>query len=224
MSSSGPNKKFPGQTGFPTPNAMPDLTGCRVFSVPSDEEWFALLMAAVDKLTYEWAWYKNGTLSQAEAAAAWSGIIDRSIATALQGQCSDVVETPFWDDTTDVETNEPVDAQPWYGYVENPTAPAGELTFVESALLWAFTGLVAVATFEVGGLAPAIFFHTTVEKFIIIQKRGDAAETIRYVIDNQDMKYVDTSPYAPGELIEVPIIAPETGMGHDLMIISTVPS
>ncbi len=224
MASSDPNKEFPGQTGFPTPNAMPDLTGCRVFSVPSDEEWFALLMGAVQQLTYPWAWYKNGTLTQDEAAEAWAEIIDNSIAIANEGQCSDVVETPFWDDTSDVDDNAPVDMQPWYGYVEDPNAPAGELTFVESALLWAFTGLIAVATFEVGGFAPAIFFHTTVEKFIIIQKRGDVAETIRYVIDNQDMRYVDTTPYAPGELIETPIIAPQTGGSHDLMIISTVAS
>lgn len=129
--------------GFPTPNAMPDLTGCRVFSVPSDEEWFALLMGAVDKLTYEWAWYKNGTLTQAEAAAAWRDIIDKSISVALLGQCSDMVEAPYWDDTTgdDTAMEAPVDDQPWYGVL------AGE-TFVEALSYWIVTSFLATAVSE----------------------------------------------------------------------------
>lgn len=212
-------KFAPGLRGFPTPNAANEVAAYLVFYF-TDDTWPQWVLGAVKDLVYEYNWYKAGGLTPNEAAESFRLIIEQAPYNILPAE----VETPFWDDGTDVEVSEPEGTQPWYGYVENPTAPAGELTFVESALLWAFTGLVAVATFEVGGVAPAIFFHTTVEKFIIIQKRGDAAETIRYVIDNQDMKYVDTSPYAPGDLIKVQIIAPETGGGHDMMIISTVAS
>jgi len=44
MVNSPPDKQFPSQRGFPTPNSPPETVGCRIFSVPSDEEWFALYM------------------------------------------------------------------------------------------------------------------------------------------------------------------------------------
>jgi hypothetical protein len=129
--------------------------------------------------------------------------------------------TPFWDDESDLEDEEPADMQPWYGQVTNPNAPAGELDFVESVALWIITGIVAIATFEVGGVAPALAFHTTVEKFIILQKRGDAAATIRFVVDGEDAKFVNTAPYSPGDIIETPIVTPQTGGDHTLLIIQT---
>jgi len=176
-----------------------------------------------------WLPYVLGALSQLQQRDTWIGTDDEKteaigLATNLielfdVSACPVEVETPFWDDETDVDDNAPADMQTWYGEVTNPDAPAGELDFVESVALWAFTGLVAVATFEVAGVAPAIAFHTTVEKFIILQKRGDVAETIRFVVDGQDAKFVNTAPYAPGEIIETEIITPQTGMGHDLLII-----
>lgn len=200
----------------PAPTVDPDDAGTLI-QVQYSWEWQQVLLAAVGQLLNPATWQgDHDTVILALNRAA-------NLRNMLQIPIGEV-ETPFWDDETDVDDNAPSDAQPWYGYVEDPNAPAGELDFVESALLWGFTGLVAVATFEVGGLAPAIAFHTAVEKFILIQKRGDVAETIRYVVDGQDMKFVNTAPYAPGELIETPIITPQTGGGHDLMIISTTPT
>lgn len=169
-----------------------------------------------------------GAIDQLRNFATWQGdndakqlAFDRAtnLKALIATDLGEVVETPFWDDSADVDDNEPVATQTWYGEVTNPTAPAGSLDFVESVALWAFTGLVAVATFEVAGIAPAIAFHTTVEKFIILQKRGDVAETIRFVVDGQDAKFVNTAPYAPGDIIETSIITPQTGGGHDLLII-----
>lgn len=167
-------------------------------------------------------------IDQLRNYATWQGDHDAKLlafdrATNLKAQIAldvgEMVETPFWDDETDVEDSETPDLQPWYGQVTNPTAPAGELDFVENVLLWAFTGLVAVATFEVAGVAPALAFHTTVEKFIILQKRGDVAETIRFVVDGQDAKFVNTAPYSPGDIISTEVLTPPTGGGHDLLII-----
>lgn len=172
-------------------------------------------MAAIDQLLNPATW--QGDHDQIILALDRANLLKDLIQTPVT--VSDEVQTPFWDDETDVDDNEPVATQTWYGEVTNPTAPAGELDFVESVALWAFTGLVAVATFEVAGIAPAIAFHTFVEKFIIIQKRGDVGETIRFVVDHQDSITIDTTPYAPGELIETTIVTPQTGMGHDLMII-----
>jgi hypothetical protein len=184
-------------------------------------------------ISLEWLPYVLGALTQLCLPATWDTddlsvrqlAIDRArrlIALIDTPECfipPDEVETPFWDDESDVDTNEPTDTQTWYGEVSNPTAPAGELDFVESVALWAFTGLVAIATFEVAGIAPAIVFHTTVEKFIILQKRGDVAETIRFVIDGQDAKFVNTAPYSPGDIIETPLVTDVTGGDHTLMII-----
>lgn len=180
--------------------------------------------------SYEWLPYVLGALSQLALQTTWRGtpsevLLAQGRATNLTGLfanpvCAvDEVETPFWDDEDDVDDSEPADMQEWYGEVTNPTAPADELDFVESVALWAFTGLVAIATFEVAGIAPAIAFHTFVEKFIIIQKRGDAGETIRFVVDHQDSITIDTTPYAPGELIETTIVTPQTGEEHELLII-----
>lgn len=178
----------------------------------------------------EWLPYVLGALSQLQQRGTWVGTDEeKTIAVAratLLMQLFDQpvcvvpeVETPFWDDEENVDDSAPVTEQTWYGQVTNPDAPAGELDFVESVALWIFTGLVAVATFEVAGIAPAIVFHTTVEKFIILQKRGNVAETIRFVIDGQDAKFVNTAPYAEGEIIETTLVTPQTGGEHTLMII-----
>jgi len=177
-----------------------------------------------------WLPYVLGALSQLTQRGSWIGTEDEKTTAIMQAMALQVlfdqptcttseVETPFWDDEENVDDSEPADTQPWYGTVSNPTAPAGELDFVESVLLWGFTGLIALATFEVGGLAPAILFHTTVEKFIITQKRGDVAATIRFVVDGEDAKFVNNAPYSAGDLIETTIITPETGGDHTIMII-----
>ncbi len=196
-----PDSSFP--QPVPAPSVDPDDAGTLI-RVAYSWEWQPVLLAAVDQLRNPATWQGDHD----EIITALNRATD--LKSQLQRDLSEV-ETPFWDDTTDVEVSEPDDMQPWYGEVTNPTAPADELDFVENALLWAFTGLIAAATFEVAGLAPAIAFHTSVEKFIILQKRGDTA--------GQDMKYVNTAPYAPGDLIKTEIITPQTGGSHDLLII-----
>lgn len=206
----------PQQSSFETavviPSSDPDegelTTVC--FSIA----WLPYVLGALSQLQQRDTWIGNDS-EKTEAVGLATNLIELFDVAA----CPAEVETPFWDDETDVDDNAPVDEQIWYGEVTNPDAPAGELDFVENVILWAFTGLVAVATFEVAGIAPAIFFHTSVEKFIILQKRGDVAETIRFVVDGQDMKFVNTAPYSPGELISTEIITPQTGGAHDLMII-----
>jgi len=210
-----PGKNAPGLVGFPTPNAADDLEGYLLFYFP-DQTWAQYILGACRNLTYDFNWYESGDLTPEEIAQQFDIIVQEAPYNLLPDAD---IQTPFWDDEDDVDDSEPPDMQPWYGEVSNPTAPPGELDFVENILLWAFTGLIAVATFEVAGVAPAILFHTTVEKFIITQKRGDVAETIRFVIDNQDIVTIDTTPYSPGELIETTLLAPPGGGTHDVLII-----
>ena len=206
-----PTTSFP--QPVPAPSVDPDDAGTLI-QVQYSWEWQPVLLAAVDQLLNP---------------ATWQGdhediILALNRATNLKEllqKPSGKYPTPFWDDETDLEDEEPADMQPWYGQVSNPEAPAGELDFVESVALWIITGIVAIATFEVGGIAPAIVFHTTVEKFIILQKRGDTAATIRFVIDGEDAKFVNTAPYAPGDIIETKLVTPQTGGDHTLMIIET---
>lgn len=215
-----------GQNAYPSPENYPDTSFPQPVPAPDVDPDDAGTLITV-QYSYLWRPVLMGAVDQLRNPATWQGDHDEIIlalnrATNFKDLLAvdrSEVGTPFWDDETDVDDEEPDDVQPWYGQVTNPTAPAGELDFVESVLLWAFTGLVAVATFEVAGIAPAILFHTTVEKFIIIQKRGDVAETIRFVVDSQDAKFVNTAPYAPGDLIETEILTPQTGGTHDLLII-----
>jgi hypothetical protein len=217
---------MPGNNAYPNPENYPSPSFQTPATAPDvDPDEGAVVVIG---LNAEWIPVVEGALDQLLLPSTWTGDHDTVILALNRASnlkmlvgAADVgeVETPFWDDESDVDDDAPADDQPWYGEVTNPDAPAGELTFVENALLWAFTGLVAIATFEVAGVAPAIFFHTSVEKFIILQKRGDTAETIRFVVDGQDMKYVNTTPYAPGDIISTEIITPQTGGAHDLLII-----
>jgi hypothetical protein len=211
-----PGKFAPGLVGFPTPNNPSDVAAYLMFYFP-DETWAQWILGALEPMVTGYNWYESGEMTVDEAAEAFRLIIQQAPYNLVPSDAP----TPFWDDESDVEDSEPVGMQPWYGQVSNPEAPAGELDFVESVALWFFTGIVALATFEVGGLAPAVLFHTTVEKFIILQKRGDAAQTIRYVIDGQDAKFVNTAPYSPGDIISTPLVTPVTGGDHTLMMIQT---
>jgi len=206
-----PASSFP--QPVPAPTVDPDDAGT-LMTVQYSWEWQQVLLAAVDQLLnpYTWQGDHDEIITALNRAANLKDMLQIPVLEA---------PTPFWDDESDVEDSEPADMQPWYGQVSNPNAPAGELDFVESVALWFFTGIVALATFEVGGLAPAIVFHTTVEKFIILQKRGDAAQTIRFLVDGEDAKFVNTAPYSPGDIIEVPITTPVTGGDHTLMIVQT---
>jgi hypothetical protein len=215
-----------GQNVYPAPDNYPASSFPQPVPAPIAEANDAGTLITVQ---YSWTWREvlMAAIDQLLNPATWQGDHDEILAAIDKAiDLKHLIQTdvgelpaPYWDDESDVEAEEPDNSQEWYGYVTDATVPPDELDFVESAALWIATGFVAVATFEVGGLAPAILFHTAVEKFILIQKRGDAAETIRYLIDNQDMKMLDTTPYAPGDLIEVPLVAPPTGGTHELMIV-----
>lgn len=201
-----------------TPPTMPDEVIIRELEIPSSQEWLGVFNFLLLQATYTWAWEQlyDTDLTPAEAAAKCYEIYVKYLTST--GAPSEV-EAPYWDTDEDVDDSLPVDAQPWYGTVSDPEAPPAELDFAENALVWVFTGFVALASWEIG-FAPAILFHTIAPKFLLASKRGDVGEIIRILVDGQEAARVDTSSYAPGEVIHTPIIAdPDITTGHDIMIV-----
>jgi len=184
-------------------------------------EWQRVLLAAVDQLCQY---------------STWLGDHDQKIeamnrATYLKWLLQMPVEigetdypTPFWDDDTSVDDEQPADEQDWYGEVTNPDAPADELTFVENAVIWLLTGFVAIAAAPTlpGAAAAAIFFRTTAVRFTLAFNRGDVREVFRVVVDAIDYGEVDTQDLAVGEIIEVAIDGLDDLPTHEIMLIKKV--
>jgi hypothetical protein len=124
------------------------------------------------------------------------------------------IQTPFWDDATDVDDSEEPAMQTWYGAVSDAEADYAELDFVENLAVWAFTGLLAVGA----GAGAAILFHTIAPRFVLAMRGGDFAEVIRVILDGEDMAYIDTTDRA-GEIIRVPIVGDPDIETHELYII-----
>jgi hypothetical protein len=135
------------------------------------------------------------------------------------------VPAPYWDDDADVDDEEPVETQEWYGEVTNPTAPADELTFVENAVIWIFTGFIALVLSPAlpAGVAAGLAFRTLATRFTLAFRRGDIREQIRIVIDAKDYGEVDTADVDVGEIIEVKVNGLEDADFHDILLVVTNP-
>lgn len=218
MANSQPNKLFDGQKGFPTPNAPPDELGCRVFSIPADEEYFALIMAAVLALTYPYNWYKNGDLSQEEAAALFADMIEQAYANSLTGQCSDVIPAPYWDTYEDEDDQAPVTDQPWYGELV-PTMGLrsfladDELTWQENAAIWIVAGFGVLA----GQIGAAIAFVPFARQFVLKFRGNPIGATAGIFIDGSLIELRDTYS-ASAKIVETTVIMPDDEDEHTLWV------
>jgi hypothetical protein len=123
------------------------------------------------------------------------------------------IPTPFWDEAGDLDDQAPAETQEWYGYVTDPEAPADELTFIENATIWAFTGFIAYA----GDIGAALFFRTIAKSWVLAWRRGDLGEVIRVIVDGAEYGRIDTTSAAPGSVVQMPVLAGE-GM-HDITMI-----
>lgn len=178
-------------------------TACRTFQVPADEEYFALLMGALDALRKPYNWFINGSLTQDEAADAFADILDAAYEQALTGQCSPDVEAPYWDDSEDVDDDMPAGDQIWYGEVDDPETAPTELTFRENAEIWTFAGLLAIAVSP----GAALSFLTIAPKFVLAFKQGDIGKIIRVFVDTN--KAAEIPGDGSGDVVEVAIVPAE---------------
>lgn len=174
----------------------------------------AAVGGALSLLGEEYNWEQFGTMTPAEAAQAMRDMQNRWYEESCAAEPD--VPTPYWDEDADVDDEEPADEQPWYGLVTDINNP--ELTFVENASIWVITGFLALATWEIGA-APAILFKTIAPRFALAMRRGDIGEIIRIYVDGSEAATVDTSSYAPGEVIEVDVMGDPANSLHDVLIV-----
>lgn len=206
-----PGKNFEGQTGYPTPNETPGTTVCRVFRVPASDDWLGVLMAAAETLTKDYNWYNWGSMTIDEVTQAWNDIIIASYEESLEGTCpSNTVDTPYWDEDTEVDDEMSIDTQTWYGEVADPMVAPTSLTFIENAAVWAFTGLLAVGV----DVNLAIAFHTIAPKFILSVKQANFGNIIRIFVDGE--KAAEITDAGDNSVMDIPIVADPSLSAHDI--------
>lgn len=212
-----PAESFPQEV--PPPAFEPDDP--ELIYVAYSLEWQKVLLAAVDQLCQYSTW--QGTPEEKKLAVNRAELLKWLLTMPVEVGDTDV-PAPYWDSEQDVDDSLPVEDQEWYGYVENPTAPADELTFVESAVIWIFTGFVALVLSPAlpVGVAAALTFRTLATRFTLAFNRGDIGEQFRVIIDATDYGEVDTEALAVGDIVELNVDGLTEAEFHDIMIVRTV--
>jgi len=184
--------------------------------------WSKVLAAACDQMLQYTSWI--GDDDEKKLA------VDRALSLKIQLQTpvyvpEREVPAPYWDDDADVDDEMPPDDQDWYGMVTNPSAPADELTFVENAVIWIFTGFIALVLAPAlpAGVAAGLAFRSLATRCTLAFRRGDIIEQIRIVIDAKDYGTVNTGDVAVGEVIEVDVNGLEDLSAHDILLVVTNP-
>jgi hypothetical protein len=183
-----PGKNFPGEKGYPTPDAASEDEGCRIFRFPDDPAWVQLLMGAVQQLALPYLYYKWGELTPDEAADAWDAIINRAVEESFENNCDTGIPTPYWDDVTDLDDEAQPAEQTWYGIFDG--------TFQETVENFAIAGFIAYS----GQVGAAISFLTIAPKFRLAWKTGNLGGIIRVIIDGAQAGDVDTYSATEGVL------------------------
>ena len=199
--------RFSFDVSIPAPDVDPDESDTVVMHI--NPAWIPPMLGALDQLLlyYTWNTDEPGKLLAVNRASNLKNIVGSATFAP--------VDTPYWDDATDIDDESPADDQVWYGQVEDPTVPPTSLTFIENALVWGFTGLLAVGSGG-AGLAPAIFFHTIAPQFIIATKTGDFGKIIRIFVDGAQAAQVTDD--GSGDILNIPVIADPDLETHQLYI------
>lgn len=196
--------------GYLTPDNASETAIWRSFHVPNDTAWLGVFMGVLEPPLLEDAWRRFGELTPEECAAIWQEIF-----FSWTDAPSESVDTPFWDNTTDVDDELPADEQPWFGHVLDAATPPTGLTFVEDLVLWTITGFVAAGLGGVTGLVPALFFRTQAAKFVLKYKNGvNAGNIIRFFVDG--VKLYEGADTGENEITDVTIIADPSIEMHDI--------
>lgn len=183
-------------------------------------EWQQVLLAAVDQLLQysSWAGTHDDKIQAVNRASNLKWQLQNEIIV------EDDIPAPYWDSEEDVDDSLPAEEQDWYGYVESATAPADEMTFVQSAVIWILTGFVALVlspTLPIGAAA-AVTFRTLATRFTLAFNRGDVGEQFRVIVDAADYETVDTEGLSVGDIVEINVDGLTEAEFHDIMIVRTV--
>lgn len=203
------------KSAYPTPADVPEEVATRAFCIPSSAAWLGVFMGCLMQLTEEENWQQQpGGISAEDAAAAAQDILDSGYDGTCHAGGPSAIPTPFWDDATETDDEYSIIEQPWYGEVDDPELPADELTFIENAGIWAFTGLLALS----GTPAAAILFNTSAPSFVLAMRGDDFAQVIRVIVDAHDQATVETTG-DPDELLQIPLVGDPTLETHDILVI-----
>jgi len=220
---------YPGPFNFPVPSFRQGVTPPDVdpdegetILVAYNPEWSPVLAAACNQLLQYYSWIGDYDERVLAVNRATNLKIQLMIPVAV-GERD--YPTPYWDDETDVDDEMPAEEQDWYGMVTNPSAPADELTFVENAVIWIFTGFIALVLSPAlpAGVAAGLAFRTLATRFTLAFRRGDIIEQIRIVIDAKDYGTVNTGDVAEGDIIEVDVNGLEDLSAHDILLVVSNP-
>lgn len=201
------------QPSFPVPVPAPDVDPDDAESsiaVKYSSAWVQVVMAAIDQLVQYSTWAGDDADKKLAADRADTLKYLLQEPTTATGE----IPTPFWDEVTDTDDEQPAGTQPWYGYVTDPTLPADELTFVEQAGIWIFTGFLALS----GNVGAAILFNTYAGDFTLAMRGDSFVEVIRVIVDAKQHARITTSGDPDDEYI-VPIFADPALGSHDVLIV-----
>lgn len=214
-----PEPSFP--QALTPPEVDPDDPDLEMILVEYNPAWVEVLMAAVDQLLQYSTWEgdHDTKILAVNRANNLKWILQEPV------DISQEVPAPYWDSDEDVDDSETPEDQTWYGEVTNPTAPADELTFVENAVIWIFTGFIALVLSPAlpAGVAAGLAFRTFATRFTLAFRRGDIIEQIRIIIDAQDYGTVNTGDVAVGEIIEIDVNGLADLPTHDILLVVSNP-
>lgn len=185
-------------------------------------EWTAVLMAAVDQLLQYSSWIGDHD----EKILAVNRAVNLKILLQQPVHVGEEeIPAPYWDTEEDVDDELPIEDQTWYGTTNNPTAPPGEITFIENAVIWIISGFIALVLVPAlpAGVAAALTFRTLATRFTLAFNRGDIREQFRVIIDAEDYGNVDTDGLAVGDIIELDVNGLPDAAFHDIMIVVSNP-
>ena len=215
-----PDTSFP-QEVIP-PEVDPDDPDLEMILVEYNPAWTPVLMAAVDQLLNfaTWEGDNDAKMLAVNRASNLKWILQEPVEVGERD-----LPAPYWDTPEDVDDAAPAEEQDWYGVVTNPEAPADELTFVENAVIWIFTGFIALVLSPAlpAGVAAGLAFRTLATRFTLAFRRGDIIEQIRIVIDAKDYGTVNTGDVAVGEVIEVDVNGLDDLPNHDILLVVSNP-
>jgi len=125
--------------------------------------------------------------------------------------CPSGVPTPYWDDESDLDDQEPSNEQAWYGIFDG--------TFQETVENFVIAGFLASS----GDIGAAVTFLTIAPRFRLAWKTGDLGGVIRVFVDAVDYGTVDTYSATEGVLEQDYIGDPDEDEHTILMVLEEVP-
>jgi len=214
-----PEPSFP--QALTPPEVDPDDPDLEMILVEYNPAWIEVLMAAVDQLLQYATWDgdHDAKILAVNRASNLKWLLQEPVDIAEE------VPAPYWDTDEDVDDSEPAEDQEWYGMVTNPDAPADELTFVENAVIWIFTGFIALVLAPAlpAGVAAGLAFRTLATRFTLAFRRGDIIEQIRIIVDAKDYGTVNTGDVAVGDVIEIDVNGLDDLSAHDILLVVSNP-